>query len=52
MNGGMARQKFRFRPRYRKCSGSLKSTMSTQPTTVVHQAQDVISQIPAMRPTR
>ena len=42
VNGGIARQKLRFRPRYRKCSGSLKSTMSTQPTTVVHQAQVVM----------
>ena len=52
VNGGIARQKFRLRPRYRKCSGSLKITMRIQPTSVVHQAQDVIPQIPATRPTR
>ena len=52
VNGGIARQKFRFLPRYKKCSGSLKSTISAQPSTVAHQAHVVISLMPASRPTR
>ena len=52
VNGGMARQKRSGRPRYTRWNGSLKSTMRTQPSTVAHQAQVVISLIPARRPTR
>ena len=52
MNGGIARQKFLFLPRYAKCRGSLKKTMSSQPTTVAHHAPVVTPPIPASRPTR
>ena len=43
LNGGMARQKRqRFCRGTRKCRGSLKSTISTQPSTVAHQAPVVM----------